>query len=292
VSPVVRVVAGPPAEPAPVHRVVLPLAELVVAARLAGDVPLPFRPPRAPGRMSVRLAGTRPHLAQERVAAELARADDAGPAGALASLSARGLLAGDALDPRLVAVLHGLAAAPVLAVLDVTVAGEAGEQRVRAWWAAGGGALSGLVLRHPAHAELAQGPASAWTGELVGLVPTPPGDPTGPDRVVLPSEALLGALSAQRRGRPDLVAAVAADHGVPEAVPLLHDLGTGCRGRLRLLVVRRPSRPEVPAAVTVWVLLADGWRSLRPVPGARVEVRRRRPVDLGLASYPWVRAVA
>jgi hypothetical protein len=292
VSPVVRVVAGPASEPATVHRVVLPLAELVVAARLAGDVPLPFRPPPGPGRLAARLAGTRPHRAHERVSAELARADDPGPSGAAAALSARGLLAGDVLDPRLVAVLHALAAAPLLAVLDVTVVGDTGEQRVRAWWAAGGGALSGLVLRHPTHVELVRGPPTAWTGELARLVPDPPGDATTPDRLVLPSEALLGALAAQHRGRPDLVQVVAGDHGVPDAVPLLHALGAGCRGRLRLLVVRRPARPEAPAAVTVWALLDDGWRSLRPVGGAQVEVRHRRPRDLGPASYPWVRAVA
>jgi hypothetical protein len=292
VSPVVRVVAGPPPGPAPVHRVALSLGELVVAARLAGDVPLPFRPPPGPGRMAARLAGTRPHVAHERVAAELARADDPGPSGAAASLSARGLLAGDALDPRLVAVLHGVASAPLLSVLDVTALDGADERRVRAWWAAGGGALSGLVLRHPTHVELVRGATSAWTGELARLVPPPPGGHTAPARTVLPVEALLGALAVHRRGRADLVEVVAADHGVPDAGPLLHALGAGCRGRLRLLVVRRSSRPDVPAAVTVWVLLGDGWRSLRPVADAGVEVRRRRPVDLGLASYPWVRAVA
>lgn len=286
-SPVVRVVAGPVPDPEPVQRVALSLAELVAVARLA-DVPLPFSPPAGPGRLATRLAGTRPHVARERVAAELARADDPGPAGAAAALRSRGLLDVEGPDPRLVAVLHALAAAPLLAVLDVTVAADAGEQRVRAWWAAGGGSVAGLVVQHPTRVELVRGPATAWSGELARLLPHPPRG-SAPSATVLPSEALLGALAVQRRGRHDLVAPVAADHGAPDAVPLLLALGAGCRGRLRLLVARRPSRA---AAVTVWVLLDDGWWSLRPVAGARVEVAPRRPLDLGLASYPGVRAAA
>lgn len=266
-------------------RVVLSLAEVVLAARLSGDLPLPLAPPAAgPGRMATRLAGTRPHRAQEELAAELARVEDAGPDGAAAALARRGLLGADGVEPRLVATLRALSEAPLLAVLDVVVAGGGGGRPLRAWWGAGEGVLSGLVLHGATTLELVSAPVVAWVAEVARLVPAGPTGASG-EPVTLASEAFLGALAAHRRGRPDLVAALAPSHA-----ELLAELAGRCRGRLRLLVVRRHA--DAPPAVTVWVLLDDGWRSLRPVRGARVEVAPRRPVDLGLGSWPWLREVA
>ena len=260
-------------------RVVLSLAEIVLVARLAGDVPLPFAPPAAgPGRMATRLAGTRPHRHRELLAAELARVDDDGPDGAAAALAGRGLLTVDGVDPRLAASLRALAGAPLVAVLDVV----AGSGQLRAWWGAGEGVLCGLVLRGATALEVVSAPVSAWVAEVTRLVPGGPAAPAD-DPAAMASEDFLGALAAHRRGRPDLAAALVPDHA-----GLVRDLAVRCRGRLRLLVVRR--RTDAPPAVVVWVLLDDGWRSLRPLWGARVEVAGRRPVDLGLASYASVRA--
>ncbi|GAA1477896.1 hypothetical protein GCM10009623_23420 [Nocardioides aestuarii] len=264
-------------------RVVLSLAEVVLAARLAGDLPLPFaRPAPGAGRLAARLAGTRPHRAEEVLDAELARVEDAGPDGAAATLVRRGLLDGDGVDARLATALRLLALAPVAAVLDVVVSADRGDRPLRAWWAVGEGRLSGLVLRGATTLEVVSAPVEAWVAELARLVPVGSGDPPS-GAVTVTSEALLGAISAHRRGRPDLVATLA-----PGEADLLHALAGRCRGRLRLLVLRRHAAP--PPAVTVWVLLDDGWRSLRPLRGARVEVAHRRPPELGLASYASVRA--
>lgn len=266
-------------------RVVLSLAEVVLAARVAGDVPLPFAPPVAgPGRMAARLAGTRSRQEQEVLAAELARVADTGPSGAAAELARRGLLDDDGVDARLAASLRALGAAPLLAVLDVVVTAGSSARPLRAWWAVGGGAMSGLVLRGATTLEVVSAPVGAWVAELARLVP----DATTPvpkDPVTVATEAFLGALAAHRRGRPDVAAAL-----VPGQETLLRDLAGRCRGRLRLLVVRRHA--SAPLAVTVWVLLDDGWRSLRPLRGARMEVAARRPADLGLSSWPWLREVA
>lgn len=266
-------------------RVVLSLAEVVLAARLAGDVPLPFAPSAASrGRMATRLAGTRPHREQEVLAAELARVGDTGPDGAAAELARRGMLGADGVDARLADALRGLGEAPRLAVLDVVVTAGSGDRPLRAWWGVGGGAVSGLVLRGATTLEVVSAPLGAWVAELVRLVPAATA-PLPADPVTLAAEAFLGALAAHRRGRPDLAAAL-----VPGREDLLRDLAGRCRGRLRLLVVRRHA--VAPSAVTVWVLLDDGWRALRPLPGARVEVAPRRPADLGLSSWPWLRGVA
>lgn len=124
-SPVVRVVAAPVErnEPPLPHRLRLGLAELVAAARLAGDVPLPIgtNEPHLDDRLIERLAGTRATEARELLAEELARVDDDGVEGALASLTGRGLRDDSGrLDPAVGAALSSLAGSPLSAVLDVS----------------------------------------------------------------------------------------------------------------------------------------------------------------------------
>ncbi len=97
-----------------------------------------------------------------------------------------------------------------------------------------------------------------------------------PDVLDLPYELLDSAGEAFRTRRSDVVGVLAAHHtgeviadGRPVAdaqVPgMLGALAAETRGRLRALVC------EVPAetvGVTSWLLVADGWRALRPTPPA------------------------
>ena len=110
--------------PAPVEAV-----RLVLAARLAGDVPLPLwvADDPAPDRFTERLAGTPVTLAHEELAeAWPARRD--GPAGARASLADRGVVDGSGvLDPAVGATLQNLAGAPLSVVLDLTVVRRSGD---------------------------------------------------------------------------------------------------------------------------------------------------------------------
>lgn len=314
-SPVLRVAgADPDATPAGVpHRVSLGLAELVVAARLAGDVPLPVRTDGGPvtgDRMTDRLAGTGQGRAHELVARELARADDDGSDGGRASLAAQGLVDDTgALDQGVAHALQSLAGGPLSVVLDVTAVRRTGEVRLRTWFGVRQGLVAQLSTGAGLEVELAWFDPRLWVSQLTRAVTVEPWVPEPaplalPDYVSLPSELLAGEELAHREHRADLLAPMVASYlgqvrmGEPREVrpadsektlALLQTLGGACRGRLRLLTTRR-DRVERPA-VSAWLLFDDGWHELRPGRAATSVLRRRDARDLGLVTLPLVEGV-
>ncbi len=318
-SPVLRVTAevDPAAPPVGVpQRVSLGLAELVVAARLAGDVPLPVRTGDHPvagdrrPQMADRLAGTPEHRATELVARELGRADDEGPDGGRAALAAHGLLDDTgALDEGVAVALQSLAGGPLSVVLDVSAVRRAGEVRLRSWFGVRPGLVAQLTTGSSLDFELAWFDPRLWVSQVTRAVTVEPWVPEPaplalPDYVSLPSELLAGSEKAHRDHRTDLLAPMAASYlgevrmGEPRAVrpadseemlALLHTLGGACRGRLRLLTTRR-DRPSTPA-VSAWLLFDDGWHELRPGRDATSVLRRRDARDLGLFTLPLVDGV-
>lgn len=305
-SPVVRVrptTAG--AVPLP-QRLELGLAELLVAARLAG-VPLPFGEPCGSERLATRLADGSPAAARERVAVERRRAEDPGPSGALEGLRQRGLVdARGALAPPVAAALACLASGPLAVVLDVAVRRRGGEARLRSWHGVTAGLVARLTLLGPTAVELGWADPRRWAQELGRQVRVTPWVPQPaplalPAYVELPTGLLLGSLRAQGEQRPALLSPLAraqgdrvrlADAGAvraaapEEVLGLLQTLGGCCRGRLRLLATRRDREPQ--PQVATWLLLDDGWHDLRPGRRATAVLRRRRPGDLGLDTWPLV----
>lgn len=291
------------------HR--LDLAELVAVAELAGAIPLPVRPEggaQSPDRLSERLTGTPASAAPQRIAAAVRRAADPGPGGARVSLAARGLLEGDLPDAFLAGALTALAGAPLAAVLDVSVTRRAGVLRLRSWFGAGSGPVAQLWTADGLAYELACFDPALWTARLARAIRVEPRSRERPARrlpayVSLPSELLAGCAKAHGEHRPDLLAPMASSHaglvraGEPGQVrrsdpaavlALLHTLGAGCRGRLRLLMTRRDR--AAGAAVACWLLFDDGWHELRPGRGGTSVLRRRGPRDLGLFTQPAVTA--
>lgn len=292
------------------HRVSLGLAELVVAARLAGDVPLPVRTDGGPvtgDRLADRLAGTPQSRAEEIVARELARADEEGPDGGRASLAGRGLVGETgALAPGVAVALQSLAGGPLSVVLDVSAVRQAGEVRLRSWFGVRRGLVGQLSTGADLAFELAWFDPRLWVSQLTRAVTVEPWVPDPaplamPDYVSLPSELLAGSQKAHREQRTDLLAPMAAAYlgqvrlGEPrqvrpadseETLALLHTLGSACRGRLRLLTTRR-DRAEQPG-VAAWLLFDDGWHELRPGRDSTSVLRRRGAQDLGLATLPLV----
>ena len=295
-SPVVRVVARPEGDrrtpPVP-WRLRLRLDELVLAARLAGDVPLPLRldGSGAVDRVSDRLAGTPLSVARAR-----------------SSLGDRGLLAGDDVEPALATALGVLAGGPLGAVLDVSATRRAGTSRLRSWFGAAPGLVAQLSTGDGLEHELAWFDPALWASQVTRAATVEPwvagSAPLAlPDHVSLPSDLLAGSAKAYREGRADLVPVMAATHAGQvrlgevgavreadsgEAVAVLETLGTACRGRLRLVTLRR-DRAERPA-VTAWLLFDDGWHELRPGRDATSVLRRRETGDLGLLTWPIVAA--
>jgi hypothetical protein len=297
VSPVVRVrptPVGPPEPVPPPRRVELGLAELLVAAELAGGVPLPFGGPAvAPeggDRLATRLAGSPPTVAVDRVAAR-------------ASLAERGLVGGDgALVPPVAAALSTVVGAPLVVVLDVAVRRRSGTIHLRSWHGVVPGLLARLTLLGPTQTELGWADPRSWVAELTRQVEVTPWVPQPaplvlPERVQLPSELLRGAARAHRERRPDLLGPMADGLGdrvrlgerpaeVAEVLALLRTLTGGGRGRLRLLATRRDRRAR--PVMSTWLLLDDGWHDVRPGRGATSVLRRREPADLGRITWPLV----
>lgn len=323
VSPLVRVAAtqstvstdatgrAGPALPLPQlpRRQQLSLAELVVAARLAGDVPLPVRRDGAAAggdRLAERLAGTPAGEARDRIAGQLARAADEGPDGAGAGLAGRGLLDGDSLDPGVTLALQTLAGGRLSAALDMAVTRRAGTLRLRSWFGAHPGVVAQLSTGDGLDYELAWYDPRLWISQLDRVVTVEPWGPepapmTLPNYVLLPSELLVGSEKAHRDHRTDLLPAMVAAHlgrvrlgdgrdarpaGSEEALALLNTLGGAGRGRLRLLAMRRDRTG--PPSVASWLLFDDGWHELRPGRRATSVLRARQPRDLGIVSQPLV----
>ncbi len=247
------------------RRMPLSLAELVGAARLAGDVPLPLRLGDAsPDGLDDRLGGSAPAAALDDVRRELGR--DA---------------IGGELEPEAAMALQVLATGALLVQLDLA-AGRGGRViPLRSWFAVGGRVVAQLSTSGGRDYELGWFDVALWTSQLLRAITLPDvggGETVVPARVSLPSELLVAGCAAVRDHRSDVLAVLAADHGRPDLVPVITALETGCRGRLRVLARRRDL--EHKPAVATWLLLDDGWRELRPGPGATSQLRRREPRDL------------
>lgn len=278
------------------RRLSLTLPELRFVAERAGGAPLPFAVPGATDTepLGDRLGRSPTAIDTEAYAAALTGLRDPG-----SSLARRGLLVDTSLDETLLGAV-GLLATPALAV-DVDVA--AGGVRARAWHRQRGDAVATLATTDGLVFELAWFPVDHWAGELArlavppeGVVPRPSGVPAYLD---LPHTLADAAGEAVRSLRADLLSVLVAEHTgatrdadgrtVPdlEVVTLLGTLARETRGRLRVLVADATAASVV--GVVAWVLLADGWRALRPrrVDGAdRVVVARVGPGDLAVELTP------
>lgn len=261
-SPVVRVHAGTPPPPAlelPELARALPLslAELLAAARAAGDVPLPFGQPDAGdwaggGRLARRLGARDPDLARLEESLDAARVG--GPAEE--SLADRGLLVdstvGGALVAEPAAALQVLAGGRSRAVLDLAVRGGPG---LHCWLGVEGRLVARLATSDGLAHELAWYDAGLWNRELARVVTLgAPDDDAGSDGdrplpayAALPSDQVAAALAA------------------PSA-------------RLRV-VAGSPGTTKVGSLA--WLRLGGAWHELARGPGATTVVRRRTPYDLG-----------
>ena len=279
------------------RRVGLSLPELQLAAECAGGAPLPFAPPDADitagDALEARLGLTRTSVEDHAYVSTLATLHDP-----TETLTRRGLLDGDALDEGLAGAL-GLLATPAVAVdLDVVVDGA----QARTWHRESGGAVATLATVDGVVFELAWFPVTSWAAELARAAKLPLGlslhGTTLPDVVDLPFELLDAAGEAVRSGRADLLPVLAARHagsvvdgdGRPvsevDLASMLSALVIDLRGRLRALGAGVSGGQTQLVGVVSWVLLADGWRALRPHhrsgagDGPRVEVRRVAADDL------------
>lgn len=317
-SPVVRVHGGasePPALAAPelARSLPLSLAELLAAARLAGDVPLPFGYDDSGGRLASRLAAGDPDLS--RLQASVAEALPGGAAEA--SLADRGLLAEGRLVAEPTAALHTLAGGRSRVVVDLAVRHRDGTRTLHCWLGVEGRLVARLATADGLTHELAWHDLGRWTAELARIASVDPSldpsvDPTvdtavgaaerapQPAYVSLPSALLVAAARAAAEGRPDLVAELVAGRpgavragepgrvrpvDAPHARALLHAVASPT-ARLRALATSGdPARRAV--RVLSWLRLGPAWHELVPGPEATTRLRRRAPADLGpaLASF-------
>lgn len=278
------------------RRLALTLPELQLLAEKAGGAPLPFE----------LVESGEPDLLQSRLGRSPAADDAAAYSGALDSLhdpadslARRGLVDGGIADPGIVGAL-GLLASPSAALdLDVAVGG----LRARAWHRTRGNAVATLATTDGLVFELAWFAADAWPDELARVAVAPEDHPVGASSVpdaVLPYELLDAGVEAVRSHRADLLGTIVAHHagqvrdtaGRPldddTAARLVSALVSETEGRLRGLVVDVAGGGTV-AGVVSWVLLADGWRHLRPHREGDerlVEVRRVDPGDLATTLGP------
>ena len=280
------------------RRAALTLTELRLVAEHAGGAPLPVDlvghtdAPTLQGRLG-RTPASAEGVAYTEALAALHDPSD--------SLTRRGLLVGGSVDDALLGAV-GLLATPTVALdLDVT----AGGVRAKAWHRQSGDAVATLATVDGIVFELAWFPTSQWPAEL-GRVAVMPEDlvlrGSGvPDRVDLPYELVDAAVEAIHASRPELVAVLVSQHsgavldrdGQPlsdqEVVDVLTALGAESRGRLRALVADVSSEDTTVVGVVSWVLLGDGWHSLRPHARdteQRVVVRRAEPGDLASDLAP------
>jgi hypothetical protein len=292
------------------RRLTLTLPELRLVADRAGGAPLPFDLGTGPASSP---AGSPAGGALGSRLGRAAGGDAAAYADALAALhepdaalSRRGLLRDGDVDEGLVGAV-GLLATPSVA-LDLDVG--AGRSRAKAWHRQAGSAVATLSTADGIVFELAWFGVEAWADEL-GRAAVLPEDVTlgpsaVPDHLDLPYELLDAAAEAGRSGRGDLVSVLAADHaaacrvdGAPlpvlQLIPVLQALTAECRGRLRVLVADVSEEETDVVGVVSWLLLADGWRSLRPGRRdgvARVTLDRVSAADLALTLAPVLAEVA
>ena len=266
------------------RRLSLTLPELLFAAERAGGAPLPFA--LADAAPDAELGGRLGPTPGATDAAELTAVLGTLHAPEV-SLARRGLLVDTALDEGLLGAI-GLLAAPAVALdLDVT----AGPARVRAWHRQRGDAVAALATADGVVFELAWFATDRWADELARVAVVPEDLPAGasgvPDRLDLPYELLDATAEAVRSNRSDLLSVLVAQHDADlESVPVLAALATEVRGRLRALVADVSGERTTVVGVLSWLLLADGWRALRPRDGHWVEVHRVGAADLAAELAP------
>ena len=285
------------------RRVALTLPELQLVAECAGGAPLPFDVV-APGEarpLESRLGTSRGTTEDQAYVAAIASLHD--PA---TTLARRGLLVDGVLDDGLAGAV-GLLATPTYAVeVDVVV----DDVQVKAWHRADGDAVATLATSDGIVFELAWFPTTAWPGELarVGVLPEDLvlRESRVPAHVDLPYELADAAIEATGDGRTDLLAVLADQHdgavrdedGRPlpaaEVPGLLQALGAEAQGRLRVLVADVSREQTTVVGVRSWVLLADGWRTLRPHHDGttRVELCAVEAGDLAADLAPVLSEVA
>lgn len=284
------------------RRVTLTLRELTYVASLLSDAPLPFEVRLSePDALVGRLGVTRSDSDDEAFDTALASLHDPQD-----SLARRGLLVDDTVDAGVAGAL-GILAAPQVAVdLDLRV----GEVQAKSWQRAVTGAVATLSTVDGLVFDLAWFDSGHWPLELARVAVLPEehqSAATGvPSLVDLPFE-LTNAAAEAAGVRPDLVASLVAQHsgtvidgdGRPvadaEVVGLLLALHHETQGRLRVLMSRVSEAESVPVGVVSWVLLADGWRAVRPhveAEEARVEIRSVEPGDLAASVGPVLSKVS
>jgi hypothetical protein len=280
------------------RRVSLTLPELRLVADHAGGAPLPFETsgPVSGPEVGRRLGRTPASGEAEAYATALASLHDP-----RSSLARRGLLADTVTDEGLLGAV-GLLATPTVALdLDVT----AGGGRVKAWHRQHGAAVASLATADGIVFELAWYPTDQWADELARVTIVPEelslSDSAVPHHVELPYALADSAGEAVRTGRSDLLPVLVSEHAgqtryvdgrtVPDVdvVALLSALTTESRGRLRALVADVSAQTTTVVGVVSWVLLADGWRTLRPRRSGgvdRIEVSRVDAGDLSRELAP------
>lgn len=266
------------------RRLTLTLPELLLVAERAGGAPLPFAiADEAPGAgLGDRLGATPAVGAAEARSAALGRLHEP-----QSSLARRGLLVDTVLDEGLAGAV-GLLATPEVALdLDVAV----GSARATAWHRQAGDAVATLATADGLVFELAWFPVDRWPAELARAAELPDGLTTGdsgvPERLDLPFQLLDAAGEAIRSHRSDLLSVLVAEHDADlDLVPVLTALASETRGRLRALVADVAGGTTDVVGVLSWVLLADGWRALRPHDGDRLEVHGVEPADLAVELAP------
>lgn len=279
------------------RRVALTLTELRTVATRAGGAPLPFD-----------VTEPRTGALDDRMGQSSGSAEDVAYLAALEtlhepvdSLTRRGLMDDGQVDPGLAGAV-GLLATPSVA-LDVDV--RVGDVLAKAWHREAAGAVSTLATVDGIVFELAWFDSPQWPAELsrVAVVPEDVNltDSAVPPVVDLPFDLASAAAEAVRTGRADLLSVLVAQHhgrvvdadgvSVPDAEvqTLLAALYAETQGRIRALVTDVASGDAAVVGVVSWVLLADGWRALRPHHHGdepRVQMRRVEPADLATELAP------
>lgn len=285
------------------RRVALTLAELRSVAALAGDAPLPFDviEPRT-GTLDDRMGQSRGSAEDGAYLAALETLHDP-----IDSLTRRGLVEDGQVDAGLAGAV-GLLATPSVA-LDIDV--RIGDVQAKAWQREAAGAVSTLATVDGIVFELAWYDTPQWPVELARVAVVPEdvelADSAVPAVVDLPFDLASAAAEAVRTGRADLLSVLVVQHhgrvvdadgvSVPDAEvqTLLSALYAEAQGRMRALVTDVASGDAAVVGVVSWVLLADGWRALRPHHHGeepRVEVRRVEPADLATELAPVLAEVA
>lgn len=310
--PIVDLSAAPPRVPASPEgagleglprRLAVTLPELRLLAETAGGAPLPFDVTASSLRRD-RVGDGRDDAGSRALDDAYAEAL-AGLRDPVDSLHRRGLLTGGTADRELRSSL-GVLARPALAVdLDVTV----GPVRALAWHRQAGRAVATLSTCDGVVFELAWFATEQWARELALVAVLPEGVEAGvsevPAEVDLPYELVDGMAEALRAGRTDLLPVLVAAHrddvrGDDGAVledarvlSVVRALLGEARGRLRGLAAPVAEDGVPVVGVVSWLLLADGWRSLRTevLHGVRrLRVERVEPADLAPLLAPLLAA--